>query len=503
MSQPNILFIQVDQLSERFLRAYGDRVTKTPNLDWLAESGTVFETAYCNYPLCAPSRASMAAGQLCSKIEAFDNAAELPAAIPTYAHYLRHLGYQTAVSGKLHFVGPDQHHGFERRLTADLYPADFSWVPNWGAEGKRDTNDPRTVQVSGICERSVQIDFDEEVTFKAIQHLYDVVRSNDKRPFFLQVSYTHPHDPYLCQKEFWDLYRDDEIPEPVVPPIAEDKLDAHLRRLLVDHRMLNVPFAKDVIHRARHAYYGSISYIDSLIGKVLQALRATGADKNTAIVFTADHGEMLGERGMWFKKHLFDSALRVPLIIKMPGQKPKRVSEFVSLVDLLPTFSGMAMGGGWSSTVEELDGADLTPLVDSKPSDASRPVYAEYLAEAALAPIFMIRRGAYKYIASELDPPLLFDLERDPHELVNRAGDPAIAEIERKFEQEVRLKWDSKELTKRITLSQRRRRLILDAQRKGRPLRWNHGEAPDQEVIWYRGNGDYNAWSLNHLPRQS
>ncbi|MEL7258808.1 MAG: sulfatase-like hydrolase/transferase, partial [Pseudomonadota bacterium] len=192
MTRPNILFIQVDQLAAQFLRCYGDPVCHAPNLGKLADEGTVFETAYCNFPLCAPSRASMATGKLCSEIGAYDNAAELPASMPTYAHYLRASGYQTALSGKMHFIGPDQHHGFETRLTPDLYPADFSWVPNWGDEGDRDTNDARAVTVAGLCERSVQMDFDDLVTFHAIQHLYDLARSDDTRPFFLQVSYTHP-----------------------------------------------------------------------------------------------------------------------------------------------------------------------------------------------------------------------------------------------------------------------------------------------------------------------
>ena len=127
----------------------------------------------------------------------------------------------------MHFNGPDQHHGFEERLTPDLYPADFSWVPNWGNEGKRDTNDTRGVLISGICERSVQIDFDEQVTLGAIQHLYNLARSDDARPFFLQVSYTHPHEPYLCRKEFWDLYEGAEIPAPAVPALPSADHDVH------------------------------------------------------------------------------------------------------------------------------------------------------------------------------------------------------------------------------------------------------------------------------------
>ena len=140
----------------------------------------------------------------------------------------------------MHFIGPDQFHGFEKRLTADLYPADFAWVPNWDIEGKRDTNDPRAVQVAGVCYRSVQIDFDEEVTHQAIQQIYDVARSDDDRPFFLQVSYTHPHEPYLCQKEYWDLYENVEIPLPSVAPLTETKHDPHSFRLLKDFAMLVV-----------------------------------------------------------------------------------------------------------------------------------------------------------------------------------------------------------------------------------------------------------------------
>ena len=293
-TKPNIVFVQVDQLTAESLRAYGGSVCHAPNLDRLANTGTVFDTAYCNFPLCAPSRFSMAAGKLCSAIGAYDNAAEMPASIPTYAHYLRAAGYQTALSGKMHFIGPDQYHGFESRLTPDLYPADFSWVPNWGDEGERDTNDARSVLVAGVCERSVQIDFDEQVTFQAIQYLYDTARSNDKRPFFLQVSYTHPHEPYLCRKEYWDLYDDIDIPMPTVPALAKSKHDPHSQRLLSDFGMLDVKFEDEAVLTARRAYYGSISYIDQMVGRILDTLAATGREENTAIIFTSDHGEMLG-----------------------------------------------------------------------------------------------------------------------------------------------------------------------------------------------------------------
>ncbi len=494
----NILFLQVDQLAAQFLRSYGDPICHAPNLDRLAENGAVFETAYCNFPLCSPSRASMATGKLCSEIGAYDNAAELPASIPTYADYLRAAGYQTALSGKMHFIGPDQHHGFETRLTPDLYPADFSWVPNWGQEGKRDTNDARSVTVAGICERSVQIDFDDLVTFNAIRHLYDIVRSDDDRPFFLQVSYTHPHEPYLCRKEFWDLYDGVEIPAPSVPALPADQHDPHAARLLADFAMLDKRFSDEDIQTARRAYYGSISYIDQMIGTILDTLEAIGKADDTVVVFTSDHGEMLGERGMWFKKHFYEPSLRVPLIIAGGGFPAGRVETPASLVDLLPTFMGVAEGAGWTSPVEALDGIDLATVLDEP--NPERPIYAEYLAEVTTAPIFMVRQRRYKYITSTEDPPLLFDVVADPLERNNLAGVPEHADAEARLRGLVAQRWNSDALADQIRLSQRRRRLILSSQKDGPRPRWNHDEAPGEDVIWYRGDTNYNDWAFEYLP---
>lgn len=494
--QPNILFIQVDQLTASALKSYGDPVCHAPTLDALAARGAVFEKAYCNFPLCAPSRFSMASGQLASRIRAYDNAAEFSAEIPTYAHYLRAAGYQTALSGKMHFIGPDQFHGFEKRLTADLYPADFAWVPNWRNEGKRDTNDPRAVRIAGVCQRSVQIDFDEEVTFKAVQHLYDLARSDDRRPFFLQVSYTHPHEPYLCRKEFWDLYEDKEIPTPRVPALSEQEHDPHSARLLRDFGMLGIRFADAEIRRAIRAYYGSISYIDSLVARILEALKSTEADRNTVIVFTSDHGEMLGERGMWFKKHFFEKSMRIPLLLYAPWIAPQRISELVSLIDLLPTFNALA---GAESPLEPLEGLDLTSLLDQDSPAHGRSVYAEYLAETTPAPIFMIRRGRHKFISSSYDGKILFDLETDPDERVNLAASPAHRELVEAFTRELSEKWDEAALTRDILLSQQRRAMVKAAMGQGARQRWNHGETDADQVLWYRGEQGYNEWAFSYI----
>lgn len=500
MKRPNILLLQVDQLSAASLPAYGDPVAVTPSLDRLAEAGVVFERAYCNFPLCAPSRFSMASGQLCSAIGAYDNAAEFPASIPSYAHHLRRRGYRTALSGKMHFIGPDQLHGFEERLTAELYPADFSWVPNWGNEGKRDTNDARGVRTAGICARSVQIDYDEAVAHKAEQYLYDRAREKEGRPFFLQVSFSHPHEPFLCQKPFWDLYEGKSIPLPRIGPLAEASLDPHSRRLLQDFDMLGLRFSEAEILRARRAYYGSISYIDSLVKRVLSALEATGAAQNTAIVFTSDHGEMLGERGLWFKKHFFERALRIPFLVYAPWLAAERRNELVSLVDLLPTLNGLADGAPWSNEDHALDGEDLTRCLGRSEAPGERSVYAEYLAEATPGPLLMIRRGRYKFVYSEQDPALLYDLEDDPDEVVNLAAAPEHAGLVAAFRAEVEAKWDLPTLSAEVRRSQDRRLLIREAMAQGAAADWDRTATPSEGGNWYRGQGSYNDWAFDYLP---
>ncbi len=499
MKRPNILLLQVDQLSAASLPTYGDPVAVTPRLDRLAEAGVVFERAYCNFPLCAPSRFSMASGRLASAIGAYDNAAEFPASIPSYAHHLRLRGYRTTLSGKMHFVGPDQLHGFDERLTEEIYPADFSWVPNWGNEGKRDTNDARGVRTAGVCARSVQIDYDEEVAHKAIQHLFEMARCGETSPFFLQVSLSHPHEPFLCQQPFWDLYEGKAIPQPRLSGLSENEMDAHSLRLLGDFDMLGQRFSQAEVMRARRAYYGSISYVDSLIGRILDALEASGQTERTAILFTSDHGEMLGERGLWFKKHFFERALKVPLILHAPWLEAERRAELVSLVDLLPTLNGLADGEPWSDSEEDLDGQDLTALLGRHEVAEEPAVYAEYLAEATPGPIFMIRRDAYKFISSDADPDLLYDLERDPDERVNLANDPGHAELVAGFRTEVAARWNPAALSQQIRASQQRRRLIKAAMKQGEAPVWDL-PPPRPSSLWYRGQGSYNDWAFDYLP---
>lgn len=493
--RPNILFIMADQLAAPFLPIYGHRVVQAPNLDQLAETAAVFTSAYCNSPLCAPSRFSMMSGQLNSTIGAYDNASEFPSSIPTFAHYLRGAGYRTILAGKMHFVGADQLHGFEERTTTDIYPADFGWTPDWDNADERIDwwyHNMDSVRNAGVAEATNQLDYDDDVSFTAVRKLRDLARATDDRPWMMTVSFTHPHDPYVARREHWDRYDHDEIDMPVVTRASGIASDPHSARLRHVSDMDSEPITDEQVRNARHAYYASISYVDDQVGKLVRTLKSTGMDQNTVIVFTADHGDMLGERDLWYKMSFFEHASRVPLLIAEPGRTESvRISDHVSLLDLLPTFADMGGASIPDALSADLAGDSLVPKLDGQ-REPNRTVVGEYLGEGAVAPIFMIRRGALKYIWSEPDPPQLYDLEQDPHETVNVAGDPAWAHVEELFRAEIDHRWNPRELRDQVVANQRARQVVDTAMRSGRYTGWDFQPSVDATNTYMRNHLDLN-----------
>ena len=498
--QPNILLIQADQMAAPalpFLDPHGISPVKTPTLSRLAEQGVTFEAAYCNSPLCAPSRFSMMAGQLASSIAAYDNAAEFPSKIPTFAHHLRLAGYRTGLVGKMHFVGADQLHGFEMRPTTDIYPADFGWTPDWSRPVARQDYFHTTASITeaGPAARTMQLDYDEEVAFQAGRSLYDLAREAEARPWFLTVSFTHPHDPYNITPEHWARYEGVEIPAPRVPAIPFAEQDPHSARLmrcyqLVDGEGRETALAEADVVRARRAYYGSISYIDDKVAALLETLHAIGAAKDTVVIFTGDHGDMLGERGLWYKMSFFEWSARVPLIVHAPGRfAPGRVAKPVSLLDLFPTLLDLAgddPGRGAPAPVEPLPGTSLRPLLEGDATAGPAEVLAEYLGEGAAGPLVMIRRGHFKYLTGTDSPPQLFDLAADPDELSNLAADPAHAEIATAFAAEVAGRWDLEALRAAVIRDQQRRLLVQSARMTGRIAAWDHQPSKDASQSYVR-----------------
>jgi choline-sulfatase len=465
--QPNILIVMADQLSPTFLPAYGHGIVKTPVIDALAAGGVVFENAYCASPLCSPSRASFMTGLLPSRSRVYDNAAEFAADLPTFAHHLRRLGYRTVLSGKMHFCGPDQMHGFESRLTTDIYPADFGWTPDWDHPQERPSwyHNMSSVTQAGLAVRTNQLDFDDEVVFMAEREIFDKARGVDKRPLLLVASLTHPHDPYAITREFFDLYNDAEIdmPDMAAPP------DPHSQRLRDVCAMDAAALTEDQIRTARRAYYGEISYVDRNVGRLMRALEDGGLRDNTIVIVLADHGEMLGERSLWYKMSFFENSARVPLIVHAPGRfAPRRVASAASLMDVTPTLVDLA--GGRADGLD-VDGRSLVAAIQggATPDQTS----GEYLAEGAIAPIVMIRRGAWKFIHSPADPDQLYDLGRDKGERANLAGAPEHAATAAAFRAEVAQRWRLDALDAEVRASQRRRRIVDAALTRGELKSWD------------------------------
>ena len=282
-----------------------------------------------------------------------------------------------------------------------------------------------------------------------------------ERPFLLVASFSHPHDPFATLQRYWDLYRDEDIDMPA----PGDALDSHSRRLRHVCAMDAEPVTEAQVRAARHAYYGAIAYVDDLLGRLMQALRSAALAEDTIVILTSDHGEMLGERGLWYKMSFLEGASRVPLVIASPGRfAPRRVAASVSLVDLMPTLIDIA-GGNAQSLGIDIDGRSLAPHL--RGAGGHDEAIGEYLAEGAIAPMVMIRRGAYKFIHSPVDPDQLFDFSHDPGERDNLADNPSCAAVIADFRAEVGKRWDLAQLDARVRESQRRRRLVDAALSKG------------------------------------
>ena len=473
--RPNIVLIMADQLAPQFTGTYGHPLVQTPHMDALAEAGTRFDSAYCNSPLCAPSRASFMAGQQVSKIKAYDNAAEFPASIPTFAHYLRKSGYRTALSGKMHFVGPDQLHGFEERLTTDIYPADTAWTPDWHDPDTRIAHwyhNMDAVRQASSAMSTFQYDYDDEAVFFARRKLFEYKMSGDD-PFAMVVSLIHPHDPYVARPEFWNLYDHQAIDMPDETPAN----DPHSARISMGIEAGQGAVSEAQIRMARHGYYANVSYFDSNVGKIVQALKEADLYDNTIIVVTADHGDMLGERGLWYKMGWLEHSSRVPLIISGPGVQNQTSNDPCSLVDILPTFKEIASDD--SPLGAPVDGVSLWPTLTTGETSQTEAI-GEYCAEMAPGyPVFMIRRGPFKYIHCIADAPQLFDLDADPGERTNVAEDPRYAEVAAAFAAEAASRWNSEDIRAEVIASQDMRRVVQPALETGQMTSWDYNPPRD------------------------
>ncbi|TWH35901.1 MULTISPECIES: choline-sulfatase [unclassified Aminobacter] len=495
-TRPNILIIMVDQLTGTLFPDGPADFLHTPHLKALAARSARFNNNYTASPLCAPARASFMSGMLPSRTQVYDNAAEFASSIPTFAHHLRAAGYHTCLSGKMHFVGPDQLHGFEERLTTDIYPADFGWTPDWTKPGQRIDwwyHNLGSVTGAGVAEITNQLEYDDEVAHHAVQKLYQLARQSEdagQQPWCLTVSFTHPHDPYVARRKYWDLYEDCEHLDPQVGFIPYEQQDPHSRRLYDASDYGSFSLTDEDIRRSRRGYFANISYIDDHVGTLVDVLARTRMLDDTLIVFCSDHGDMLGERGLWFKMTFLEGSSRVPLMIAGPGITPAGVDAPTSNLDVLPTLCDLA-GIDIEAIRPWTDGDTLKPLM--RGGKRSAPVYMEYAAEGSIAPMVAIRTERFKYIHCPADPPQLFDLEADPLELTNLAADPAHEALVAEFEAMVAARWDIPAYDAAVRESQARRLVVYPALRNGAYYPWDFQPLQKASERYMRNHMDLNV----------
>lgn len=459
MAHPDILVLMGDEHPYPLVGCYGHPHVQTPTIDALARTGTVLDAAYCPSPICAPSRAAMLTGCHVHRIQVWDNASPLACDWPTFAHRFRAAGYRTVLAGKMHFVGADQHHGFEERWTQDIYPADFRWTRPHTPEPpvNQGQNIDRVFEASeGWTE---DMDYDEEVAFRTEYGLRQSTRQHDARPLLLVVSFTGPHYPFRAPAPYWQRVREEDIALPWLPPDWRAREHAYvgwLRR----HGKFDRLVPDDVCRRARRAILARVAMVDAYLARVLAAFTAARGTGGYT-VYTSDHGEMLGEHGLWFKNAAYEWSSRVPFVIAGPGIPVGRLAQPVSLIDLGPTLGGLA---GVPPLYDAIDGTDRSPLLTrQQPEDPDGFIFVENYGEGMHRGLRTIRQGRWKCSIAHGHAPELFDLVQDPGEWENLAEVPAQRAVRDRLLTLLHQGWDAERLDLLRWESERRRLALLAA----------------------------------------
>ena len=388
--QPNVLFIMSDEHNATVLGANGNRIIWTPNLDGLAARGVSFDACYCNSPLCVPSRESFLSGKYVSRTGVWGNDCELPRAdIPSVPSLLNAAGYDSCLCGKMHLAA-DRRYGYTdvggnfntSRKTGNVSRRPADKLPGKGLSDRFDSF--HTGDHSSILQH------DEAVTRGTVEFLKS--RKAGEKPFFLTVGYLAPHFPLIVPEKYWKAY-EGRVPMPNIPPGYLDALPLNYKHMRAGFQMEHVP--PETVKRGRELYYGLTQWLDEQVGQVLAALRASPFAENTAIVYTSDHGENMGEHGLWWKNAMFDSATRVPLIM---GGSPRwtggtRRAGACSLVDVARTL--VELGGGTAPA--DWDGTSMLPWLASAGATWKDQAIAEYYSHPIASGYAMIRKGPYKY----------------------------------------------------------------------------------------------------------
>jgi arylsulfatase A-like enzyme len=419
-ARPNVLFLFSDDLRPE-LGCYGTPGIKTPHLDALARRSVRFNQAFVQYPLCNPSRTSMLTGRYPTTTGVMTNrlwVGGLHPEWPTLPRYFRDNGYETFRAGKIFHGGIDDHDAWSEGGQKRTF------------EGAHDTR--KTGQIAANSDRIVVLEGEGEShgdyvsATRTVEYLKKAKESG--RPFFIGCGFSKPHSPPTAPKKFFDLYKVDEIPLPVdfasrpTPPAGVPAAALTKSGDLFIGREASERDAREM----KRAYWASVSFMDAQVGRVLAALKETGLDRNTIVVFWGDHGYHLGEKGKWSKHNsLFEIGTRVPLMISVPGGVTHgKVSErVVESLDLYPTLLDLCA----LPPAKGLEGVSLQPLLRDPAAAWDRPAFSFALLQGMLGRAVRTDRWRYAEWDEGRAGAFLFDRRNDPHELKNLVADPAQA----------------------------------------------------------------------------
>jgi choline-sulfatase len=477
-NRPNLLFIFSDQHARHVAGFSGDPLDVTPNLDRLAARGVVFENAYCPSPICVPSRMSMLTARHPYAQECWTNDDFLASDRPTMAHALGAAGYRPTLIGRLHALGPDQLHGYAEREVGDHSP-NWIGIPRHDMGVLTNANEPERVSVdrSGPG-RSVYELKDHDVAAASVAWLEREAarrKGGDASPFALTVGLMLPHAPYVAAPEDYTRFAGRVGPPRLKPP-AQDH--PWIRWWRGDRRILDVP--EDAALRARTAYYALTWRMDALVGRVLETLARTGLDRNTLVVYASDHGDHIGERGLWWKHTFYEESAAVPMILSWPGTLPQgqRRRQVVNLIDLTATM----LEAAGAPALPNAQGRSFLGLARGEAGAWEDETFSEYCTDEVppwtggmAVRQRMIRSGEWKLIHYHGYLPQLFDLKADPDESRDLAGDPAHAATRDRLLARLLADWDPEAIDRRMR-DRRRDKDLIGA--------WVRATRPAEHHIW-------------------
>ena len=481
-SRPNLLYILSDQHCPFVTGCYGDPLVETPHLDALAAAGVTMDGAYCPSPICGPSRMAMLTGLHPFQSRSWTNRDILDSAIPTMAHALGASGCRPVLIGRLHSIGPDQRRGYEERLVGDHSPnyAGAGPVPDRGALNGTAGPDHVSLAMSGAGQSGYEV-HDEEVTDDAVRLLQregDRRRANpEAQPFCLTVGLMLPHPPYVARAADYRRYAEC-IGLPRKPRFPRQAVPEYLRWWR-EHTGLTRTTEAETL-RSRAAYWGLVTSMDRMIGRILAALRVGGLEENTLIIYTSDHGDMLGEHGMFWKHTFYEESVRVPLIMAWPGmiRAGTRSDRVISALDVTATILDAVDAPALPGSA----GRSMLPLFDG--ASWRDEAFSEYCSDEAWAPPEgcyqrMIRRDRWKLACyhgpGEASDVQLFDLREDPGELVNRAADPGCRETVRELRSRLYTDWDPEQVSAQMAANRARQEIHHG---------WARATQPRNEHLW-------------------